>query len=154
FEQTSHLLPNHLVTTDLSGLDLTPEEMDTLQNRTMVVRKTDRIDIECVVRAYIGGSGFKEDEERGTLAEEELPDVLRRADALPQPVFTPAIKNDDGHDENISRERLKEIVGADLATELETRSIEIYEYASRLASDAGIILADTKFEFGYIDGQL
>ncbi len=154
FEQTSHLLPNHLVTTDLSDLDLTPEEKDTLQNRTMVVRKADRIDIECVVRAYLAGSGFKEYEERGTLAGEPLPDGLRRADALPQPVFTPAIKNDDGHDENISRERLKEIVGADLATVLETRSIEIYEYASRLASDAGIILADTKFEFGYIDGQL
>lgn len=154
FDQTKHLLPNHLVSTDVSGLDLSDDEAAWLQNRTMIVRKADRIDIECVVRGYLAGSGYKEYVEHGTLAGESLPEELRRADALPTPRFTPAIKNDDGHDENISRDRLREIVGSDLASQLESRSIALYEFASRLAANAGIVLADTKFEFGFIDGQL
>ena len=154
FEQTKHLLPNHLVSTDVSRLDLSPEEAEWLRDRTMIVRKAERIDIECVVRGYLAGSGYKEYAEHGTLAGEALPKGLQRADMLPSPAFTPAIKNDDGHDENISRTRLAEVVGADLASELERISIDLYEYANRLAQKAGIILADTKFEFGYIDGQL
>lgn len=154
FEQTKHLLPNHLVSTDVSRLDLSPEEAEWLRDRTMIVRKAERIDIECVVRGYLAGSGYKEYAEHGTLAGEALPKGLQRADMLPSPAFTPAIKNDDGHDENISRTRLAEVVGADLASELERISIDLYEYAHRLAKKAGIILADTKFEFGYIDGQL
>lgn len=120
----------------------------------MIVHKADRIDIECVVRGYLAGSGYAEYIQHGTLAGEPLPEGLRRADALPAPRFTPAIKNDDGHDENISRARLREVVGDDLARELETRSLEIYSYASRMAQETGIVLADTKFEFGYIDGRL
>lgn len=154
FDQTKHLLPNHLVSTDISSLDLTDEDASWLQDRTMIVYKADRIDIECVVRGYLAGSGYKEYIEHGTLAGEPLVNGLRRADSLPAPRFTPAIKNDDGHDENISRDHLKEIIGNDLAEELERKSIEIYEFATRLAADAGIVLADTKFEFGYIDGQL
>ena len=154
FEQTKHLLPNHLVSTDVSTLNLTEDEAAWLQDRTMIVRKADRVDIECVVRGYLAGSGYKEYAAKGTLADEPLPEGLSLADALPTPRFTPAIKNDDGHDENISRDRLGEIVGSDLAQKLESKSIAIYEYASRLASDAGIVLADTKFEFGYIDGEL
>lgn len=154
FDQTSHLLPNHLVSTEVSSLNLSPEEAAWLQDRTMIVHKADRIDIECVVRGYLAGSGYKEYVQHGTLAGEELPEGLRRADALPTPRFTPAIKNDDGHDENISREQLREIIGDDQATELERKSIELYEFASRLAARAGIVLADTKFEFGYINGQL
>lgn len=154
FEQTKHLLPNHLVSTDVSTLNLTDEEAAWLQDRTMIVHKADRIDIECVVRGYLAGSGYKEYVAEGTLAGESLPDGLRRADALPSPRFTPAIKNDDGHDENISRKRLADIVGDDLANELEQKSMAIYEFALRLASNAGIVLADTKFEFGYINGQL
>lgn len=154
FEQTRHLLPNHLVSTDVSELNLTDEEADWLRDRTMIVHKADRIDIECVVRGHLAGSGYKEYVADGTLAGETLPEGLSRAAALPSPRFTPAIKNDDGHDKNITREQLKSIIGSELAEVLERKSLEIYEFASRLASRAGIILADTKFEFGYINGQL
>ena len=154
FEQTKRLLPNHLVSTDVSSLNLSEKEAGWLQGRTMIVRKAERIDIECVVRGYLAGSGYKEYMAEGTLAGEKLPSGLRRADVLPEPRFTPAIKNDEGHDENISRARLREIVGDELADEMESKSIAIYEFASRLANNAGIVLADTKFEFGYINGEL
>lgn len=154
FEMTRDLVPNHLVGTDISALDITAEEADWLRDRTIIARKADRIDIECVVRGYLAGSGYKEYVQEGTLAGESLPAGLQRADKLPEPRFTPAIKNDDGHDENVSRLRLAEIVGSELADKLETKSLEIYNYASNLAAKAGIVLADTKFEFGYIDGQL
>lgn len=154
FDQTRHLLPNHLVGTDVSDLDLSDEERDWLADRTMIVHKADRIDIECVVRGYLAGSGYKEYVAEGTLAGERLPAGLRRADELPSPRFTPAIKNDEGHDENISRERMAEIVGPALAAELEEKSIQIYSLARDLARQADIVLADTKFEFGYIDGAL
>lgn len=154
FDQTKHLLPNHLVSTDISGLDLSEDEAEWLRDRTMIVYKADRVDIECVVRGYLAGSGYKEYVEHGTLAGESLPTGLQRADALPAPRFTPAIKNDDGHDENISRDRLSDIVGKALAEELESKSIAIYEFASQLTAKAGIVLADTKFEFGFIDGEL
>ncbi|MCO5216225.1 MAG: phosphoribosylaminoimidazolesuccinocarboxamide synthase [Thermomicrobiales bacterium] len=154
FEATRHIVPNHLVGTDIDGLDLTPAEADWLRDRTMIARKADRIDIECVVRGYLAGSGYKEYVQEGTLAGEPLPAGLQRADRLPEPRFTPAIKNDEGHDENVSRARLAEIIGTELADELESKSLEIYAFASSLSAQAGIVLADTKFEFGYIDGQL
>ena len=154
FKNTRHLLPNHLVSTDISTLSVSEDESAWLRDRTMIVHKAERIDIECVVRGYLAGSGYKEYVESGTLAGEVLPIGLRRADALPAPRFTPAIKNDDGHDENISRERMAEIIGSELASELESKSIEIYQFASHIAAEAGITLADTKFEFGYIKGQL
>lgn len=154
FAQISQLVPNHLVTTDVSGLDVSDDEAEWLRERTMVVRKADRIDIECVVRGYLAGSGYKEYVAEGTLAGEVLPMGLQRADMLPEPRFTPAIKNDEGHDENVSRARLREIIGDDLAEELERTSIDLYSHARTIAARAGIVLADTKFEFGYIDGVL
>lgn len=154
FRRTEHLCPNHLVTTDISGLDLDGDESQDLAGRTMVCRKADRIDIECVVRGSLAGSGFREYQASGTLAGEPLPEGLRLGDRLPQPRFTPAIKNDEGHDENISRARLREVVGAELAHRLEDQSLAIFECASRVAARAGFILADTKFEFGWIDGEL
>ena len=154
FDLTRDLLPNHLVSTDVSTLNLSTEEADWLRDRTMIVHKADRIDIECVVRGYLAGSGYKEYAQSGTLAGESLPAGLQRADRLPSPAFTPAVKNDEGHDENISRQQLAEIVGPDLALQLEQKSLEIYQFASDLAAKAGIILADTKFEFGFINGQL
>lgn len=154
FAKTAHLCPNHLVATNISGLDLDDDESRELAGRTMICRKADRIDIECVVRGYLAGSGFREYADSGTLAGESLPGGLRLGDALPEPRFTPAIKNDEGHDENISRARLREIVGEDLAKRLEETSFAIYELASGIAAEAGFILADTKFEFGWIDGEL
>src|SRR5699024_9190671 len=124
------------------------DEKSYLRDRTMVARKADRIDIECVVRGYLAGSGYKEYAESGTLAGEPLSRGLQRGNALPEPRFTPAIKNDDGHDENISRERVREILGVTLADMLEDVSLGIYRFASERAARAGFILADTKFEFG------
>lgn len=154
FNQTRHIVGNHLVSTDVSNLDVSQAEAEWLQDRTMIVHRAERIDIECVVRGYLAGSGYKEYVELGTLAGESLPAGMQRAEKLPVPRFTPAMKNDDGHDENISRERLRNLVGTELANELEQKSIQIYEFARDLAAGAGIVLADTKFEFGYINNEL
>jgi phosphoribosylaminoimidazole-succinocarboxamide synthase len=154
FERTQHIVPNHLVSTDVSTLELSDVESSVLAGRTMICRKAERVDIECVVRGYLAGSGYKEYLESGTLAGEPLPSGLKRGDRLPEPRFTPAIKNDEGHDENISRARLAEIIGPGAARELEEVSLRLYQFASELAGKAGIVLADTKFEFGHIDGTL
>ncbi len=154
FEHTAELVPNHLVTCSLNGLDLSPEERELLAGRSMVVRKAERIDIECVVRARLAGSGWVEYREHGTLAGEPLPAGLREGDALPELRFTPATKNDAGHDENISTRELAETVGKGRARELEESSVALFAAASRLAERAGFVLADSKFEFGTIDGEL
>ena len=154
FGLTDHIVPNHLVSTDVETLQLSDDERRYLRGRTMIARRAERIDIECVVRGYLAGSGYKEYSENRTLAGEPLPAGLRRGDRLPEPRFTPAIKNDQGHDENVSRARLAGIVGEALATTLEAVSLTLYTFASNLAAKAGIVLADTKFEYGYIDGEL
>jgi phosphoribosylaminoimidazole-succinocarboxamide synthase len=154
FHETEPICDNHLVTTDVSGLQLSAAEREALAWRTMIVSKADRIDIECVVRGYLAGSGFKEYQAHGTLAGEPLPPGLQRGDRLPEVRFTPAIKNDAGHDENISRERLRETIGSDLAHRLERVSTLLYTYASEVAARAGLVLADTKFEFGWVDGHV
>jgi phosphoribosylaminoimidazole-succinocarboxamide synthase len=154
FDKTRDIVPNHLNSTDVGALDLTVEEKDALRDRTMIAKRAERIDIECVVRGYLAGSGYKEYVAEGTLAGEPLPAGMQRGDKLPEPRFTPAIKNDEGHDENISRSRLAAIIGQELADKLELISLRLYDYASGIAAQAGIILADTKFEFGYIDGEL
>ena len=120
----------------------------------MRVRRADRLDVECVVRGFLAGSGWKEYQQRGTLAEEPLPDGLLESSRLPQPRFTPAIKNDTGHDENISRARLADIVGEKVADQLERYSLALYDFASVHCLSRGIILVDTKFEFGMIDNEL
>jgi phosphoribosylaminoimidazole-succinocarboxamide synthase len=154
FHQTAHISPNHLVSTDIASLDVSRTEAEQLQGRTMVGRKAERIDIECVVRGYLAGSGHKEYAASGTLAGEPLPSGLRLGDALPEPRFTPAIKNDDGHDENISREQLRSLIDPDLADTLEEMSLRIFAFARQRAARAGFVLADTKFEFGWVDGEL
>jgi phosphoribosylaminoimidazole-succinocarboxamide synthase len=154
FDHTRHIVPNHLLSTDVGTLDVSPDERAYLEGRTMIARRAERIDIECVVRGYLAGSGYKEYAQRSTLAEEPLSPGLRRGDRLPEPRFTPAIKNDEGHDENVSRSRLADIVGSELAQTLEETSLRIYAFASAMAMEAGIVLADTKFEFGWIDGEL
>ncbi|MGC4107006.1 MAG: phosphoribosylaminoimidazolesuccinocarboxamide synthase [Thermomicrobiales bacterium] len=154
FGQIGDLAPNHLVDQSLADLDLNDDELAFLDGRTTRGRKAERIDIECVVRGYLAGSGWKEYRANGTLADEPLPDGLLLGSALPTPVFTPAIKNDAGHDENISVARLRQEIDPALATELERISLAIYARASGIAARAGFILADTKFEFGYIDGTL
>ncbi len=153
FARTAGVVANHLRDDDPATL---PPGVDweAFADRSMRVVAAERIDIECVVRGYLAGSGWKEYRSSGTLAFEALPAGLRESSPLPQPLFTPASKNDEGHDENISRARLADIVGTETAALLETTSLALFETATAVAADAGMILADTKFEFGWVDGRL
>lgn len=154
FHRLSGIVPNHLTDQSLDDLDLTDDERAWLEGRTTRVRKANRIDVECIVRGYLAGSGWKEYRKFGSLADEPVDSGLLLGSKLPQPMFTPAIKNDNGHDQNVSRSQLRDIIGDDLVQDLETASLAVYRRAAAIASRAGFILADTKFEFGYIDGQL
>jgi phosphoribosylaminoimidazole-succinocarboxamide synthase len=120
----------------------------------MLVRKTQPLPIECVVRGYLSGSGWKEYKANGKVCGIDLPSGLRESDRLPEPIFTPATKATSGHDENISFERAAELIGAALAEKARAVSLEIYNRAAAYAAPRGVILADTKFEFGLLNGQL
>ncbi len=149
------LMSNHLI--DAQVRDLPPELVkygDQLAGRTMIVRRAERIEIECVVRGYLAGSAWAEYRKNGTVASVPLRSGLRIADRLLEPMFTPAIKHDQGHDESITRWQLAERIGSDLATRLEEASLETYDAAADFAERRGLIIADTKFEFGWIDGRL
>lgn len=153
FEKTRHIVPNHLIA---AGLPDTVECEDRawFDARSTVARKADRIDFECVVRGYLAGSGWKEYRETGGIAGHDLPSGLPQCARLPEPIFTPAMKNDVGHDENITVERFQDLVGLDVAEALQRISLHLYDYASRHAETRGMLLADTKFEFGIIGEQL
>jgi phosphoribosylaminoimidazole-succinocarboxamide synthase len=153
FEQLAGLGPSHFVSVDPDRLPQ-PARDAGLEDRAMLVRRATRIDAECVVRGYLAGSGWAEYQRTGEVCGHRLPDGLREADRLPEPIFTPSTKAEVGHDENISRERLAEMVGADLARQLEERSVALYVEGARRAESVGLILADTKFEFGWIDGEV
>ena len=145
FEHTSEICPNHFISQDV------PEEVE---GRALRVQKLEMYPVECVVRGYLSGSGWREYQESGEVCGIALPEGLQQCDKLPEPIFTPATKAEVGdHDENISIERAAEILGdAALAEELKKLSIEIYEHAAEHAAERGIILADTKFEFGKSPG--
>jgi len=146
---------NHLISTDPSILDLPAgTDLDNLQGRSMVVRKTEVVPIECVVRGYLAGSGWKEYQQSETVCGINLPSGLQQSSKLPEPIFTPATKAEEGHDENISFDRMIEEVGIETAEQLREMSIAIYRQASEYAAKRGVILADTKFEFGRVDGEL
>jgi len=156
FERFADLLPNHMVSCDVADLpeDFKPYE-DYLDGRFMLVRKAQTLPIECIVRGYLTGSGKKTYDEDGTVCGIKLPDGLVEASKLPEPIFTPSTKADLGdHDENISFERCAQIVGEDVAEQLRDCSLKIYQAAAEYAATRGIIIADTKFEFGLIDGEL
>jgi phosphoribosylaminoimidazole-succinocarboxamide synthase len=146
--------PHHMVTTDLDGLGLTTAEAADLRGRAMVVARADVLPIECVVRGYLYGSAWREYEAGGGPSTEDLPAGLRQADRLPAPVFTPATKAASGHDENLTESEARSIVGDAVYTEVRDRSIAIYERAAAHAAQRGVILADTKFEFGFVDSNL
>ncbi|MGI8688101.1 MAG: phosphoribosylaminoimidazolesuccinocarboxamide synthase [Thermomicrobiales bacterium] len=155
FDRMRDLIPNHLVSSNVSDLPLAlAGQRDMLDGRIMIGRRAERVDIECVARGYLAGSGWAEYRKTGSVAGYDLPTGLTESEQLPRPLFTPAIKNDTGHDENITPAQLVEIVGADLARELERKTLTLYAEASVYAAARGIILADTKFEFGSIDGRL
>ena len=153
FEQLADLGRSHFVSADLDRLPQ-PARTHELAARSMLVRRAERIDAECVVRGYLAGSGWAEYRRSGEVCGHRLPDGMREAERLPEPIFTPSTKAEVGHDENISRGRLAEMVGEDLARQLEERSIALYAEGARRAAEQGLILADTKFEFGWIDGEL
>jgi len=153
FEQLAGLGRSHFVSADPARLP-EPARSAELSPRSMLVRRAERVDAECVVRGYLAGSGWAEYQRAGTVCGHRLPLGLEDASRLPEPIFTPSTKAEIGHDENISREQLAELVGADLARQLEERSIALYLEGARRAETVGLILADTKFEFGWIDGEL
>lgn len=156
FDKFADIVPNHLVSIDPADF---PEEFaeyrDYLAGRAMLVKKAQTIPIECIVRGYLTGSGKKTYDENGTVCGIQLPEGLTEASKLPEPLFTPSTKAEIGdHDENISIERCCEIVGEDIAAQIRDLSLKIYKAAAEYAATRGIIIADTKFEFGVIDGKV
>lgn len=156
FDKFADIVPNHLVSIDPADF---PEEFaeyrDYLAGRAMLVKKAQTIPIECIVRGYLTGSGKKTYDENGTVCGIQLPEGLTEASKLPEPLFTPSTKAEIGdHDENISYERCCEIVGEDIAEQIRDLSLKIYKAAAEYAATRGIIIADTKFEFGVIDGKV
>src|SRR5438105_2070317 len=146
---------HHLLSQNLGDVPLpSGTDRDSLTGRSLVVRKTEVVPIECVVRGYLSGSGWKEYKQTGTMCGIKLPPGLRESDKLPEPIFTPATKEETGHDINISFERMVELVGKDTTDELRSRSLDIYQRGVELARQRGIIIADTKFEWGRVDGKL
>lgn len=146
---------NHLLSMDVNDVPLPAGvNREELVGRSMVVRKTTVFPVECVVRGYLSGSGWKEYQATGRVCGIELPAGLRESEMLPEPIFTPATKAESGHDENISFARMSEIVGADTAETLRDLSLRIYDQAADFARLRGIIIADTKFEFGAISDQI
>lgn len=155
FEATRELTPNHLISTDVADLpEVALPYRNELEGRFMIVKKAERIDVECVVRGYLAGSGWAEYRQSGTICEEPLPAGLVESSRLDKPVFTPAAKNDSGHDANISVAHMESLLGEDLTEQLKNASLGLYGYAERYARKRGIIIADTKFEFGFVDGEL
>ena len=153
FEQLADLGRTHFVSADIQSLPEAARTPD-LAPRSMLVRRAQRVDAECVVRGYLAGSGWAEYQRTGMVCGHRLPEGMREAERLPEPIFTPSTKAEVGHDENISREQLADMVGSDLARDLEQRSIALYREGARRAEEVGLILADTKFEFGFIDDEL
>ena len=151
FERTGDLVPHHLLSADV---DTFPESLrpyrDLLQGRSMVVRKTRPVAVECVARGYLSGSGWKEYQQTGSVCGVTLPAGLRESDRLPEPIFTPATKAESGHDVNISEQEAASIIGKDLTARLKALTLEIYSRGVAHAESKGIIIADTKFEFGLV----
>jgi phosphoribosylaminoimidazole-succinocarboxamide synthase len=158
FQKTAHIVPNHLIRAvdDIDWLNATYgiSYPPYIAHRSMLVRKAERIPIECVVRGYISGSAWAEYAEKGTISGFPQPHELKESERLPQPLFTPTTKATTGHDLPISWEEMESLVGEALTRELREKSIEIYQYAEEYARSRGIIIADTKMEFGIIEGQL
>ena len=155
FRRLKSAAPHHFVSDDPSEYPAPfAAHAERLAGRSMLVRRAERIDVECVVRGYLTGSGWKEYRHKGTVAGVRMPPGLPDGCRLSNPMFTPATKEEHGHDENISFERMVELVGAETAEALRERSVAIYEEARDHALARGLVLADTKFEFGRVDGEL
>ena len=159
FQQTSHLVPNHVIAMadepgalpEGSPVGNVPLEV---ARQAMVVRRAQRVDVECIVRGYLAGSAWAEYQKQGTVFGKAMPKGLLEGQMFPEPIFTPTTKAEEGHDENISIKEVEDMVGVQVAKDLEEKSIAVYQYARDYASERGIILADTKLEFGFVDGQM
>lgn len=155
FDLTRDVVKNHVITTDPSqypmGLDRYAEQ---LAGRSMLVRKIKMLPAECIVRGYLEGSALKEYRQTGKISGMDMPAGLRQADRLPEPLFTPSTKADEGHDINITFDELCGLIGPKMAADVRAKSLELYTVAAAYAESRGIILADTKFEFGLLDGEL
>ena len=152
FDRTKDIVPNHFVAMATDRPDLgVPAD---LARQAMVVRRAERIDVECVVRGYITGSAWSEYKKSGTVSGQPMPAGLREGDKFPEPLFTPTTKADVGHDENLSFEQVVEMVGSDTAGRLRDLTTAVYNAAHDFAMEEGILIADTKMEFGFIDGEL
>ena len=155
FEKTKHIVPNHVISTDVADF---PEAVqpyaDILEGRTMWCKKAEPLPVECVVRGYLAGSAWRAYEKGEVYCGYQFPDGLREADKLEEPLFTPSTKAESGHDEPITMEQCVELCCHKDAMSMQYNSIEIYNYAWEHASESGLLLADTKFEFGLVDGEL
>ena len=155
FELLKDVVENHLITADISEY---PEELkkyaDRIDGRTMIVKKAEVLPVECIVRGYLAGSGWKEYQKNGTVTGIKLPEGLLESSELPEPIFTPSTKADSGHDENIPFSKMVEIIGEELAAKVRGVSLALYSAARDHAKSRGIILVDTKFEFGISKGKL
>jgi phosphoribosylaminoimidazole-succinocarboxamide synthase len=153
-ELVADIVPSHLVSVDPADFPPGAAEIDDLAGRAMLVRRAEMLPIECIVRGYLSGSAWKEYREHGTMHGQPLPAGLRESDRLPAPVFTPSTKAHTGHDVNISFDEAVALVGDKVAERAREVSLAVYERAAGLAAERGIIIADTKFELGFIDGEL
>ncbi len=152
FDKTTGIVPNHLLTTDVQQYPAAMRPYaDILAGRSMLVRKTNPVPIECVARGYLSGSGWKEYQATGAVCGVPLPAGLRESGRLPEPIFTPATKATTGHDINVSEAEAAQLVGASLVGQLRTLTLDLYRFGAAHAESRGIILADTKFEFGLTD---
>jgi phosphoribosylaminoimidazole-succinocarboxamide synthase len=165
FDKTSHIIPNHVikVVDDVNWLSATyGERVCTtyysfpayVERRSMIVRKAQRVDVECIVRGYISGSGWSDYQKSGSVCGIRLPEGLSESDKLPEPIFTPTTKADSGHDEPMTIDEMKNMLGEHLTREIVEKSLAIYSSAAEYALTRGFIIADTKFEFGTVDGEL
>jgi len=148
FEKLAHIVPNHLITIDPEQMPEAVQQTQDLQGRSMLVRRTDVFPVECVVRGYLVGSGWKDYLRTGEVCGHKLPEDLPESAELPEPIFTPSTKAEAGHDENISEEQVRNLLGTETANYLRETSLRLYNEARTYARGRGIIIADTKFEFG------
>ena len=148
------VVPNHLLTTSLASLNLAPEQEEILRGRSLIVKKAKVFPFECIVRGYIIGSGWNEYQREGSICGVKLPAGLRLADKLPEPIFTPTTKVESGHDENVPFQAMVDALGSERAEKIRAVSLELYNRAAAHALSKGIIIADTKFEFGKFDGGI
>ena len=152
FDRTAHLALNHLMESAMEWPEI--ELSHEIARRALVVRRAQRIDVECVVRGYITGSAWSEYRREGTVSGISMPDGMKEGQEFPEPLFTPTTKAEEGHDESMTIQEMRDAVGVEMTGRLEDTSIALYAFARGMAAEKGIIIADTKFEFGLIDGEL